>query len=486
MRNTLSRQKYVVHSLSFFSVVKMESVFRLCVVNVESVMVLDEYIPIGKVTNIKPHFTGTFDFAGNFIIDVLFTNFNYTVVMASTFGKGGCQTSMANNETDFGVAIVDFPVDEDFEKVDPIVTLFEEPLVIVQGYNKTKQNLNVADIFQQSIMEFPVSIWLLLAFVFLVLGLLFKVRQYTHYWQPPTLLRIGRLMTWKNTAEKDENASDPFFQVWSLIMQTESKDYNDWYRKILSISLTFGSFIVITCYFCSLISTDMIVVGKPTLLESYEDIIDKKTVVPVWSASLTDYEHFRDAPEGSREQNLWTITTTQRANIDRILLKGVTDVTAHMIRGAFGETVLIVTKMLQEPIRATVCQLKGQLKLFPNVLTWSVKDPESPSYQKGMIVRKSDSKAIKLGMRRARHAIENGLIVELRRQMKDSMFVPEGFDTAKNPEYHRECASDTIVMDMPDFEPAELGNFKILGMTSMALVFLSLVVLLIEKIIKIW
>ena len=182
-------------------------------------------------------------------------------------------------------------------------------------------------------------------------------------------------------------------------MQTETKDYNDWYRKILSLSLTIGSFIVITCYFCSLISTERIVVGKPTLLESYEDIIDKKTVVPVWSASLTDYEHFRDAPEGSREQNLWTIMTTQRANPDRVIPKGVRDVTGQLIRGAFGKTILIVTKMVEEPVRATICQLKGSLKLFPNILTWSVKDPENPLYQKGVIARKADLKEMRIAIK---------------------------------------------------------------------------------------
>ena len=464
----------------------MESVLRLCVVNVETVMVLDENIPIGKVTNMKPHFSGSFVFAINPIIDIVYKNWNYTVAIASTFGKGGCQTSMANNETDFGVAVVDFPVDEDFEKIDPVVILFEEPLVIVQGYNKTKPNFNVADVFEVSITSFPVRIWLVLALLFLVLGLLFKFRQYTHYWQPPILFRIGELMKWKNTAKKDENASDPFFQVWCLIMQTETKDYNDWYRKILSLSLTIGSFIVITCYFCSLISTERIVVGKPTLLESYEDIIDKKTVVPVWSASLTDYEHFRDAPEGSREQNLWTIMTTQRANIERVLLKGAKRGIAAMISGAFGETVMIVSKTLQQPIRATLCQLKWSLKLFPNVLTWSAKDLESPSYQKGIISRKSDLKVIKLGARRARHAIENGLVAEIRRQLEESMFVPVGFDSTKDPEFHRECASDTIVIDNPNFQAAELGNFKILGMTCMAFVFLSFFMLVIEKIVKIW
>ena len=63
------------------------------------------------------------------------------------------------------------------------------------------------------------------------------------------------------------------------------------------------------------------------------------------------------------------------------------------------------------------------------------------------------------------------------------MFVPEGFDATKDLEFHRECASD-IVMDTPDFQAAELGNFKIFGMTCMALVFLSFVMLLIEKIVK--
>ena len=174
-------------------------------------MTLDEYIPVGKVTNLKPHFSGSFDFVPNFIIDVIFTNFNYTIVMHSTFGKGGCQTFMANNETDFGIAVVDFPVNEDFQKIDPIVTLFKGPLVIVQGYNKTKHNLNVADIFQVSMTSFPVRVWLVLALMFLILGLLFKIRQYTHHWQPPTLFRFGGLMTWKTRQRKMRMLQIPSF-----------------------------------------------------------------------------------------------------------------------------------------------------------------------------------------------------------------------------------------------------------------------------------
>ena len=93
----------------------MEPILRLCVADVDQVLMLSSTIPRNEVTNIKPSFEGGVGYITNAIVDIFwYENMNYTVIERDSFGKGGCQTSMANNESDFGVAIVDFPVDEDF------------------------------------------------------------------------------------------------------------------------------------------------------------------------------------------------------------------------------------------------------------------------------------------------------------------------------------------------------------------------------------
>lgn len=90
-------------------------VLRLYVVDAE-IMTLDKEYPRG-VTNIRPHFIGGFGFLANFMIEeLLIYDVNFTIVEKSTFGKGGCQTLLANNASDFGMAIVGCPVNEDYKK----------------------------------------------------------------------------------------------------------------------------------------------------------------------------------------------------------------------------------------------------------------------------------------------------------------------------------------------------------------------------------
>ena len=55
------------------------------------------------------------------------------------------------------MSIIDYPVDEDYKKVNPFVTLFEEPLVIFQGYNRTTKD-SVTDLFGQSTTSFSLSL----------------------------------------------------------------------------------------------------------------------------------------------------------------------------------------------------------------------------------------------------------------------------------------------------------------------------------------
>ena len=155
----------------------MDPIARLCVADIDQIITLDNKIPVGPVTNIKPRFDGGFGFTGDFIADIFWYKvINYTVIKTSLFGEGGCQTSMAKNESDFGIAIVDFPVNEEYEKVDPAVIVFEEPLVIVQAYNRTSHMTNFADILQACITEFSPTLWMALLFVLFAFGWLFKMK----------------------------------------------------------------------------------------------------------------------------------------------------------------------------------------------------------------------------------------------------------------------------------------------------------------------
>ena len=77
-----------------------------------------EDIPVGKVTNIKPYFQGVAGSVMNLAVDMVWSGpINYTMSIASSFGTDGCVGMIARNESDASCAIVDFPTNEDYEKV---------------------------------------------------------------------------------------------------------------------------------------------------------------------------------------------------------------------------------------------------------------------------------------------------------------------------------------------------------------------------------
>lgn len=466
-------------------------VLRLCVAEVAEIMALDKNYPRG-VTNIRPQFVGDFGFLANFLVEELLVyDVNFTIVQESIFGKGGCQTSIANNESDFGIAMVDYPVDEEYEKVNPFITLFEEPLVILQGYNRTTHDTKFADIIQQSMKSFSMTIWTLLVVLTFFFGLLFKIRQYTENWKPRKrrlLLSRPGVEYFPRRKKKPGNSSDPFFQVMSLFMQTDVEDYDDAYRRILSLILSIGSFVVITGYFCNLMSTEMVTVEKPVVIESYEDIIAKQSLIPLFVKTLTDYEHFRDADEGSVEKRFWTIMTTERSSENKVLLnvEGMETMLSKMIDGAFGYHVLIISKMCSEFLRSTACILKEKLKMFPNILTWTSKDPESPNYQKGILIRQTEMKVVRQAIRRGRFVAEAGFVVRMRNLIDEVLLIPTElkFGDTSIPTDMRDCASSTLVMDKPGYQAAHLGNFKVFAITCLSLLLMSLALLLFEIVQK--
>ena len=107
----------------------MEAPVRICTIHVKDFMTLRKDIPVDEITNINPYFEGAMDPVMNLAVDIAwYRPVNYTILIASSFGSDGCQGMIAKNQSDASLAIVDFPVNEDYEKVNPVATLVEEPL----------------------------------------------------------------------------------------------------------------------------------------------------------------------------------------------------------------------------------------------------------------------------------------------------------------------------------------------------------------------
>ena len=125
----------------------MEPMLRFCVVRVEGMLSLNKEV-VGGVTNIKPRLEGGMGRPANYFLDSFwFEGLNYTAKEMRFTQE--CVTSISQNESDYMPD--EFPVNEDYNKVNPFIVIAEGKIVMAQAYNRTDQSHIKTDIFITSI-----------------------------------------------------------------------------------------------------------------------------------------------------------------------------------------------------------------------------------------------------------------------------------------------------------------------------------------------
>ena len=450
----------------------MESPLRICAVNIDLLTYPKKMIPINEVTNLELAFDGSFGFLFNFITKAMwYPNMNYTLTVTDSFGNDGCEGSISRNETDVVIGIVDFPIKHDYHKVNPVITLYDEPLVIIQAYNRSNQEQKLADLFKTSLASFSPSLWMSIAFFVFVMGIMLSMRQ---------LLLKKEL--------KNDDLRHPYFEAVCCFVQQDQKDYPDSYRRILTLVTSVASFILIIGYFCSLMSTDMFIVEKPVVINNYDEILAKPGLITYFMKVMADHEHFRDADKGSIEHKLWTVMTTERSTESHLVVdpKGYVDLISKCIDGATGRSVLISSRIGEEMARRTFCGLKYTSGLFKDLLTFSTIDPRGKSFQKGVIFRQVDNPILKTFFKRLRRLVEGGLQLKLMKIFQRTAAMPQIVDNKNDPEDLRDCVSSTVVVKTPRVEDPRLGNYVLLLKVVSVCLLISFMILTYECIYFFW
>ena len=81
-------------------------------------------------------------------------------------------SSAQRNESDTSVGHVSFPT-QDFERIDPVQIVIQEPLGIIQGYNPTSR-IAYADTLKVALPAFTPGLWMLMFFTLMVFIILFR------------------------------------------------------------------------------------------------------------------------------------------------------------------------------------------------------------------------------------------------------------------------------------------------------------------------
>ena len=465
----------------------METPLRVCTVDVKNFLALRDDISIGKVNDIKPYLEGILGSTFNLLVDVIWSQpINYTISIASSFGTDGCQGMIAKNQSDVSIALVDFPVNEDYEKVNPIVRFMEEPLFILQAYNRTHRR-QLADIVKQSFQAFSISLWMSIVCFVLFMGIFLKIREKVLHDSEPSL-QMRRDWRLKGRKPWKQNISYPFFESFSFFIQHDSNDFSDATRRVITLIISISSFVIITGYFCNLMATDMVVVDKPDVMNTYDDILSRPGVITLFGKQVSEYEHFRDADKVSKEYKLWKVMTTERSTEDDILVnpEEMSTGMSHFFKAIRGLHVVIGSRGFESLLRTGFCRVKQVLRNFPDLMSYSAVEPDSPKYGKGMIFRQTNIAFLRTAAKRARRAIQAGYGTIMKKESDEAALSFEVGDAKVDSDDFRDCMSPTLVMDKPGYQAAHPGNYQSLTIFFAVSLFISLEILLIENLYFYW
>ena len=466
-----------------------DPVYRLCFLELPGVLNFlsqDRSID-GQVTNDRPVFGGSAEKAFNLLVDIAWwkNSVNYTAIRSESIGgiangtMTGCYRSMYENETDFTLVAMDYPV-HDFKRLDPVQVWFEETAKIISIYHvDEKSSVIYSDILKSSLSSsFTINTWIIIFLAFIVLSLLLWLRGILVSRIKAVKKRMLAVRRGKRVKSKDptpESLSQAVYQTFCHFIQQETRDFDDFLGSFLSIITTICFFFIITLYL-NLMSTDLVVITKPKTIENYEDIMNSNPpVIPVFNKQFDDTKEFEKADVESVPGRFWekyqhTHIAGDAYNDLQVVLQAMID--------AFQETrVCIMAGLYADGMRKTVCSLKQSLlPKRSNSYSWMSQDPIAEKLQKGFIVRNGmkRTKFLKGLYLRVRRSFEAGFRDVMKKDFKEATM---GFGMEADPRIVRECMSDVLKTNDFQVDSVVLLNFLslfYLSLTTITLAFAQL------------
>ena len=407
---------------------------------------------------------------------------NISLVLESGIGSvgkdgspTGCYASVHNNESDLSVIPVEYPI-YDYSKVDPVQVLHEGKLDIVSAYSvEEKFSIVYADLLQSSMKSFDIKLWLLIVMTFFVFsGLLLlrkvciKMNEDTE--NQVTLRRAVGLM-------KETSYALPFETFTHMIGQ-DCTEFTDRSGNVISLTMTIGFFLILLFYL-SLMSTDLVLVTKPHVINNYRDVMDVENGSVGFLAILYDVSEFEQAQPGTIQEEFW-----EEFHETRYMLDPSGDPYAQ---GKFFSKILkqkgfgIMSNLYSQIALEMCCKMWDALKagtnLFGKAYGWIASDPEGKQHTQGLIIRQG---------------LKNDLVIRGRRKFKGffegSLFSKTFAESlrlmdfgpmmaATNYTSIRECMSKEIHYNQPKVEAVTVMNFKYLALICVLLGIVSFGVL---------
>ena len=391
----------------------------------------------GQIRNEFPETKGVWSHVFDTTMSPIFKSLrgNFSLRVEEEFGMKkkdgtGCYGSIRNNESDISLVPHYYPT-IDYDKVDPYQVVAELSLKILSGYkSKTEADVSFNDFILTSMKSFDSQTWFAVWTMILAFFGLWMIKRVLFSDNEDVPLR--------------RTIAETLWDTLLLFISQESTDYYQFMDRLLSIVMTLSFFFLTNIYF-GLMSTDLV-----SVINSYQDIMNRPNITPVFTTTNSETQEFEDAYEDDDDSIQAKFWAKYRGRVEMFDFNSDPTKLINLMQKAFDmQKVLIINEFSAKTSGRALCRFKIGNQLFPNVYTWVSKDPSARMRQKGFILRNGIKKTpqLKAFRRKMRNFVETGIYDGLTDAfVKDSLESSEEFGIPSAPHSQVEkCVSDQVV-----------------------------------------
>ena len=269
-----------------------------------------------------------------------------------------------------------------------------------------------------------------------------------------------------------------FWTVTTFFLKSDAlHEIND-VSRLISFILCVFMFMVWTCFFENLMSTDLITAKEPFVARTYDDITNRDGHKPKWVTNSDLFTLFENSPRESQAGRLWQ--KAQKLGIDNCKQEIDVDspeklLSAIIEEGKQFKTTVVVNHFGAQVFRLAACILLAKDK----ICVFRSTDPqESFGNFLGFISTKEfASSDLWLNQMKffRRSALEANLWTKIFRFVIEQ--TPQIFGYQGLPEWAMECTSESLVLHTPEQNQLSLWNLQKCFIVCFVMLFIALYIL---------
>ena len=213
-------------------------------------------------------------------------------------------------------------------------------------------------------------------------------------------------------------------------------------RKAILLLFAVFSFLMIN-YFSSMIKTEMVVQKRPETISTYEELLAKPNLKPIWPMNLNVHWEFMNADRNTAEGHIWE--RAKRMGLDSCMIKSDADIKQNIDPLNRREAIWLGPSTLIGVTVTNACAFHHSASLYPDVNMWYKSDENAREKLNVMML----SAALHLNSVKNFHRIiqadlEHHVLFQALKRLEFSVFPDTGSKTL------RDCVANRIIY--PDYE----------------------------------